>query len=503
MPSLTIKTTPEEFRLNSTKFNVATVHGVIEPIKLRPVEAFKSLQSTDHPAFIYESKSHEEGASRYSYICPTVRTIVRTGPDESSGDVDPIETLRKKFKSQSVSPIANLPALITGAFGFIGYEAIKHFEPSLKNLPKDPTGSPVSAFAFPRELLVFDHELNQIHIIIFSETGNTFNTARDRISEISRTLDTASLTNQVKQLPDTEAPDIHSTSLVSAIKYKKMVNSARNAIIDGELIQVVLGRRITVNTSANPLDIYKHLTTMNPSPYMYLVDLGDMQIIGASPELMLRSKGSVASIHPIAGTRPRGDTAEEDLQNEADLISNEKETAEHVMLVDLARNDLGRVCKIGSVKVQSLKHVERYSHVMHLVSRIEGQLSKNNNGLDAFKAGFPIGTLSGAPKLRAIQLIANLELEGRGPYCGGIGWFGQNGDVDSGTIIRSIILRGGTAHVQGGAGIVFDSDPVAENLESIQKVKAPLSAIARAQFTKNQKSTNNVQHRQTFKVMAG
>ena len=501
MPSLNIKTTPEEFSFDSKKFNVTTVHGVVEPIELHPVEAFKALQFKDHPAFISESRSPEKGASRYSYICPNVRTIVRTGPDESYGDVDPIETLRKKFKSQSVPPLANLPALITGAFGFIGYEAIKHFEPSIKNLPKDPTGSPVSAFVFPAELLVFDHELNQIHIIVFSETGNTFNAAIDRISEISRTLDTASLTNQVNQIPDTEAPDIHSTSLVSDIEYKKRVNSARNTIIAGELIQVVLGRRITINTSANPLDIYEHLTTMNPSPYMYLVDLGDMQIIGASPELMLRSKGNVASIHPIAGTRPRGDTAEEDLQNEADLISNEKETAEHVMLVDLARNDLGRVCKIGSVKVQSLKHVERYSHVMHLVSRIEGHLSKDNSGLDAFKAGFPIGTLSGAPKLRAIQLIADLEMEGRGPYCGGIGWFGQNGDVDTGTIIRSIILRGGVAHVQGGAGIVFDSDPISENLESLQKMKAPLLAIAKAEVTKSQQSINDATLRHPVRVM--
>ena len=501
VPSLTIKTTPEEFKFNSNKFNVTTVHGVVEPIELRPVEAFKSLQSTDHPAFISESRSPEKGASRYSYICPTVRTIVRTGPNEASGDLDPIETLRKKFKSQSVSPIPNLPALITGAFGFIAYEAISHFEPSLKNLPKDPTDSPVSAFTFPGELLVFDHELNQIHIIIFSETTNAYHTALDRISEISRTLDTTSLANQAKQVPDTEAPNIHTKSLVSSAKDKEMVNSARNAIIAGELIQVVLGRRITTNTSANPLDIYEQLTTMNPSPYMYLIDLGDIQLIGASPELMLRSKNNVVSSHPIAGTRPRGSTAQEDLQNEADLISNEKETAEHVMLVDLARNDLGRVCKIGSVKVQSLKHVERYSHVMHLVSRIEGKLSKNNSGLDAFKAGFPIGTLSGAPKLRAIQLIANLEMEGRGPYCGGIGWFGQNGDVDTGTFIRSIILRDGVAHVQGGAGIVFDSDPNAENLESLQKVKAPLLAIASAEFAQSQRLVNDAKLRQPVKVM--
>ena len=501
MPSLTIKTTPEEFRLKSNTFNVTTVHGVVEPIKLKTIEAFRKLRSPGYPAFIFESKSHEQGASRYSYVCPNVRTIVRTGPDESSGDVDPIETLRKKFKSQSVSPVTDLPALITGAFGFVAYEAIRHFEPSLKTLPKDPTGSPVSTFAFPGELLVFDHELNQIHIIIFSETNDTYNTAVDRISEMSRTLDTTSPADQAKQLPDTEVTDIHTTSLVSTHNYKEMVKSARNAIIDGELIQVVLGRRITTKTSVDPSDIYEHLTTMNPSPYMYLFDLGDMQIIGASPELMLRSKDNLTSSHPIAGTRPRGNTAEEDLQNEADLISSEKETAEHVMLVDLARNDLGRVCETGSVKVQSLKHIERYSHVMHLVSRIEGRLSENNDGLDAFKAGFPIGTLSGAPKLRAIELIADLESEGRGPYCGGIGWFGHNGDVDTGTVIRSIILRGGVAHVQGGAGIIFDSDPVAENLESLQKIKAPLLAIARAEITQNQKFTNKAKSIHSMQIM--
>jgi anthranilate synthase component 1 len=260
-----------------------------------------------------------------------------------------------------------------------------------------------------------------------------------------------------------------------------MVSEARKAIIDGELIQVVLGQRIETQTQADPIDIYEQLSTMNPSPYIYMLDLGDMQLIGASPELMLRTSNGKAAVHPIAGTRPRGTTAEEDLQFEAELLSNEKELAEHVMLVDLARNDLGRVSKPGTVKVKSFKRIERYSHVMHLVSRVVGELADDNDGIDAFEAGFPIGTLSGAPKIRSIQLIAELEPEGRGPYCGGIGWFAPNGDVDTGTIIRSIVLRNGTAHVQGGAGIVFDSDPEAEYLESLQKAKAPLLAIARAE----------------------
>lgn len=381
--------------------------------------------------------------------------------------------------------------MISGAFGYVAYEAIKHFEPSVGKLSADPTGSPVSAFIFPRELLVFDHLLDQLHIIVFATSADRYEAVTDRISDICQTLDQVAehspVTDPVidRNSDDRTAAAPMSTASISG-NYPEMVRSARKAIIDGELIQVVLGQRVETSTTADPIDIYEQLSGMNPSPYMYLLDLGDMQLIGASPELMLRSTNGVVSVHPIAGTRPRGTTAEEDLQNEADLISNEKESAEHVMLVDLARNDLGRVCVPGTVRVLSFKHVERYSHVLHLVSRVEGRLSNNRDGIDAFKAGFPIGTLSGAPKIRAIQLIAELEPEGRGPYCGGIGWFGANGDVDTGTIIRSVILRDGTAHVQAGSGIVFDSVPEAENLESLQKAKAPLLAIARVEAIRDQ-----------------
>ena len=479
-----LNTTKAEFERASKQFDVVPVRAVIESAPIQPIDALKALRISGEPSFIFESESPESGASRYAYVCPKSELVLRTGKNEPSGDIDPITALRRQFAARSVAPVSDLPELVTGAFGYVAYEAIKHFEPSVGELQSDPTSSPVSAMVIPSELLVFDRVLDQMHIIVFASKSDQFETASARITQICESLEAASNNAQPQRSPVSQHAQ-HKSSLSKSAqhRFKDMVRKAREAIISGELIQVVLSQRETVETQADPLNIYEQLSTMNPSPYMYMLDLGDMQLIGASPELLLRSTSGKASVHPIAGTRPRGTTAEEDYRNEADLLSNEKESAEHVMLVDLARNDLGRVCRPGTVQVNSLKHVERYSHVMHLVSRVEGELTDNNDGIDAFKAGFPIGTLSGAPKIRSIQLIAELEPEGRGPYCGGIGWFAPNGDVDTGTIIRSIVLRNGTAHVQGGAGIVFDSDPDAENLESLQKAKAPLLAIARAEMT--------------------
>ncbi len=487
MDSLSFETGREEFERASEVYDVVPAHAVVDLDGMRPVDALRSLCREGTPSFIFESESPEPGASRYSYVCPLIEKIVRTGETEIAGDINPVAALRSQLASRSVAPANGLPSLVTGVFGFVAYEAIKHFEPSVGELPVDPTRSPVSAMAIPSELLVFDRVLDQLHILVFSCRNDDFATATDRISQIWQILETAPQSSEKRLSAEQQFGRAENFLLPANTEhhYQSMVRKARQAIVDGELIQVVLGQRIEVTTAADPLDIYDHLSTMNPSPYMYMLDLGDMQLIGASPELMMRVSAGNASIHPIAGTRPRGETTEDDLLNEAELLSNEKESAEHVMLVDLARNDLGRVCEAGTIMVSSLKHIERYSHVMHLVSRIEGRLSGANDGIDAFKSGFPIGTLSGAPRIRSIQLIAELEQEGRGPYCGGIGWFGANGDVDTGTIIRSIVLRDGIAHVQGGAGIVFDSDPETENLESLQKTKAPLLAIARAEAALN------------------
>lgn len=500
MSSLVFKGTRAEFIDAATQYDVVPVHAVLNSPNIRPVDALRTLHSPGSSVFIFESKSPEAGASRYAYVCTSVESVVRSGPNESLGDIDPISTLRTHLDARSVAPVDELPTLITGAFGFVSYEAIKHFEPSVGELPEDPTGSPVSAFVIPRELLVFDHALDQLHIIVYAQSGGEFESAVARITQICQILESpvGSDPHNPSMSLALQTDFLSSDRKISTkCRFSDMVVKGREAIIDGELIQVVLGQRVELETTADPVDIYQQLSTMNPSPYMYLLDLGDMQLIGASPELMLRSERGTAAIHPIAGTRPRGETVEEDLQNEADLLLNEKESAEHVMLVDLARNDLGKVSKPGTVKVTSLKHVERYSHVMHLVSRVEGQLANGQDGIDAFQAGFPIGTLAGAPKIRAIQLIAELEPEGRGPYCGGIGWFAANGDVDTGTIIRSIVLSNGTAHVQGGAGIVFDSNPGAENLESLQKTLAPLEAIARAEAHARGEATTREEVTQT------
>lgn len=490
MSSLILTTDRAEFIAASEQFDVVPVRSVIDSADIKPIDAIRALRTHGEPAFIFESESPEANASRYSYVCPTAEKVIRTGEHELVGDINPISALRSEFETRSVSPVEELPDHVTGAFGFIAYEAIRHFEPSVGQLPEDPTGSPVSAMIFPSELLIFDHALDQIHILLFQYQIANFEVACTRIRQIFQTLVMAQRSEHFS--PASPAMDDTPLSATNG-QFPEMVRAARRSIIDGELIQVVLGQRVETPTLADPIGIYEQLSTMNPSPYMYMLDLGDMQLIGASPELMLRSTNGKAEVHPIAGTRPRGRTADEDLQYEADLISNEKESAEHVMLVDLARNDLGRVCEPGTVQVKSLKHIERYSHVMHLVSRVEGQLTTDNDGIDAFMAGFPIGTLSGAPKIRSIQLIAELEPEGRGPYCGGIGWFGANGDVDTGTIIRSIVLRDGRAHVQCGAGIVFDSDPEAENLESLQKAKAPLLAITRTEAIQEQ-SWRNSEH---------
>ena len=482
MSSPIFTTTSEEFAHASLKYDTVPVHAVIDSPSISPLAAFRELRTAGEPSFISESVSPEVGASRYSYVCLSIEKIVRTGKSEILGDINPLSNLRSQFANRNVAPVDELPALVTGAFGFVSYEAVQHFEPSVGELPAEPTEAPVSAMAIPRELLVFDNALNQLHIIAFASKSQSFESAHNRTYQIAKSLDDTtlseisnekSLSHQFETAPN--------TSSQKCTQYPEMVRRAREEIIDGELIQVVLSQHLTIETKADAIDIYEQLSKMNPSPYMYMLDLVDMQLIGASPELLLRSTNGKAAVHPIAGTRPRGATAKEDLQNEADLLSNEKESAEHVMLVDLARNDLGRVSQPGTVKVTSLKYVERYSHVMHLVSRVEGKLVDDKDGMDAFESGFPIGTLTGAPKIRSIQLIAELESEGRGPYCGGIGWFAPNGDVDTGTIIRSVVLRNGKAHVQGGSGIVFDSDPDAENLESIQKVKAPLLAIARAE----------------------
>ena len=452
---------------------------------LTPPDAYDRLAVSGR-AFILEGVSPEPGASRYSYISRDVEAVVRTGPGEPEGPVDPVALLRRSLARMDVGRPPGLPPFFAGAAGYVAYEAARYFEPVVEPLPPDPTRCPEAAFLVPRELVAFDHARDVIFIIALADCAAlgaraAYADARRRVGHAAELISSPPLPPPADRVQPPTWGACPLRRVVAQADYERMVRDAREAIIAGELIQAVISQRLERGTDADALAIYRQLRALNPSPYMYLFDFGDFQIIGTSPELLARVRNGVASIHPIAGTRPRGRSPAEDAALEAELVNSEKEQAEHVMLVDLVRNDLGRICRPGTVRVTSRLAVERYSHVMHLVSRVRGELATGRDALDAFVAGFPAGTLTGAPKIRAMELIRDLEPEGRGPYCGGVGWFGADGGLDTGTVIRSIVLKDGRAHVQGGGGIVFDSVPDAEYYESLHKAEAALRAIDAAE----------------------
>ena len=457
----------------------------LELAGLTPPDAYDRLAGPGS-GFILEGVSPEPGASRYSYVCRDVESVVRTGPGEPDGQIDPVALLRGLLARMDVGRPPGLPPFFAGAAGYMAYEAARHFEPVVEPLPPDPIGCPEAAFLVPRDMVAFDRARNAVLVVALADCAAlsaeaAYQDARRRVEHAVELLSSPA------QSPsgDPARPSARAARglrrIVAQSDYEGMVRDARGAIIAGELIQVVISQRFERETDAAPVSVYRELRALNPSPYMYLFDFGDFQIVGASPELLARVRDGVASIHPIAGTRPRGRTPAEDAALETELITSEKEQAEHVMLVDLVRNDLGRICLPGTVRVSNFLAVERYSHVMHLVSRVRGELAAGRDALDAFVAGFPAGTLTGAPKIRAMELIRDLEPEGRGPYCGGAGWFGVDGSLDSGTVIRSVVLKDGVAHIQGGGGIVFDSVPEAEYFESLHKAEAPLRAIDAAE----------------------
>ena len=460
------------------------------------VDVFEAM-SPDGRGFILDGTSPEPGASRHAYV--GIGTQRALGPREVDNR-NPFEALRESLSEIGSAAGVALHPFFSSAVGYFAYEAVRHLEPSVAPLRPDPIGVPEAAFIYPAETIALDRVAATATAVVTADvSGGNLRTAYDyaigRCRELLVLVGNAEADRQLQQstplpnpLPQGERGRRSSRSVVSRAEYERRVESARRAIIGGELIQVVLSQRFERPTDARPLDVYRELTRLNPSTYMFYLGFGQtasaptgFHLVGASPELMTRVRGGVVSVHPIAGTRLRSPDDGHDERAESELLGSEKERAEHIMLVDLARNDLGRVCESGTVEVPYLMRTERYSHVMHLVSRVRGRLRGDCDGVSAFEAGFPIGTLAGAPKIRAMQLIAELESEGRGPYCGGVGWFAANGDLDTGTVIRSIVFKDGVAHIQGGGGIVFDSDPSAEYQESLHKIQAPLEAIAAAE----------------------
>ena len=389
------------------------------------------------------------------------------------------------MKKYRAVPVPGLPRFTGGAVGFIGYEFIHDVEPVVPRPPQDDLQTPVIYFLIADQLLIFDRVAQTITVLVnavLEDAASPAEAYENAIGEIDRLI--ALLEQPTEHRPVTvpgEVPPLPFESNVPKEKFLANVLKAKQYITSGDIIQVVGSQRFSTTVKASPLDVYRAARSINPSPYMFLLELDGFSLVGASPEIHVRCEEGKVEIRPIAGTRRRGATPEEDLALEKELLADPKERAEHVMLVDLARNDLGRVCDFGTVQVKDLMIIERYSHVMHIVSQVEGRLSANKTPYDLMRATFPAGTLSGAPKIRAMQIIAELEQTARGPYGGCVGYFSFSGNLDCCITIRTALLKDGKACVQAGGGWVDDSTPEGEYQETVNKSKAMLKAIAMAE----------------------
>jgi anthranilate synthase component 1 len=378
-----------------------------------------------------------------------------------------------------------LPHFAGGAVGYIGYDLVRFFEPTVPLHPRDDLQLPEMMFMIARTLLVFDHRFRKLRLVtnahVDDETSvdEAYERAFHDLESAIERLNQSTTLRPICAQPLEERPVARSNT--AREEFESMVVRAKEFIAAGDIFQVVLSQRFETEFAGDPLDLYRCLRFGNPSPYMFCLKLNENFIaLGSSPELHVRVRDGVAQIRPIAGTRPRGNNAAQDERLAAELIADPKERAEHVMLIDLGRNDLGRVAQFGTVQVTEQMAIERYSHVMHIVSHVVARLRDNQNAFDAIRATFPAGTVSGAPKIRAMQIIAELEKSRRGFYAGIVGYFGFDGSHDSCIAIRSIVLKDGTAYLQSGAGIVADSDPSREFDETVSKAKAMLEAIGRA-----------------------
>jgi anthranilate synthase component 1 len=436
--------------------------------------------------------------SRYSFIGvrSTATLVERDGrahwlgapPDGLPTDGSPAQVLRDTVAAL-VAPApteVELPPLSGGMVGFLSYDLVREFE-RLPELAVDDLGHPALGMMLATDLVALDHYAGAAVLIanaILPENP-TDEDARAAYHQAIGRLDamTTALSRPTPPMVSTiDTPRVADvTSRTPAGEYQKAVDTAKEAIRAGECFQIVVAQRFERPTDADPLDVYRVLRTTNPSPYMYLLRFDGFDIVGSSPEVHVKVTGRKAMLHPIAGTRWRGATPEEDAALAAELLADPKERSEHVMLVDLARNDLGRVCKPGTVEVPEFATVERYSHVMHIVSTVSGELTDDHSAFDTLAATFPAGTLSGAPKVRAMEIIEELEPTRRGLYGGVVGYFGFGGDMDTAIAIRTALIRGGVAYVQAGAGIVADSDPESEETETRNKAAAVLAAIAAAE----------------------
>ena len=483
-----------------------------------PLSAYRKIRGQGE-SFLFESVEGGEHLGRYSFVGCNPRAVIRQTGDRveviengrvienflvrrtgvapvselKNGDRqdacptvrDGLEVVERVMKKYRAVALPGLPRFTGGAVGFIGYEFIHDVEPVVPRPPQDELGTPTMVFLIADQLLIFDRAAQTITILVNAllddaeSPADTYENATSEIERIVSLLEQPSEHHPVT-VPD-EVPAMPFESNQTQEKFSANVLKAKEYITAGDIIQVVGSQRFSAPVKASPLDIYRAVRSINPSPYMFLLELDGFSLVGASPEIHVRCEESRVEIRPIAGTRQRGRTPAEDLALEKELLADPKERAEHVMLVDLARNDIGRVCDFGSVQVKELMTIERYSHVMHIVTQVEGKLSPDKTPYDLMRATFPAGTVSGAPKIRAMQIIAELEQTARGPYAGCVGYFSFNGNLDTCITLRTALIKDGRAYIQAGGGWVNDSTPAGEFQETVNKSMAMRKAVAMAE----------------------
>jgi len=468
--------TLNEVRKLKTYGNLVPIWREIVADLETPVSAYLKIARGSY-SFLLESVEGGERLARYSFIGSEPYLVLK-----GEGKSDPLLEVERELGKYRLVSVPGLPRFHGGAVGYLSYEAVRHFE-ELPSPDSDPLSLPETILMFADTVLVFDHLTHKIKVVshahLEGDVEAAYGKAVERIdSLVERLSQPFAQERRAQKMPPSQSPI---SSNISKVEFEAKVAQAKEYIEAGEIIQVVLSQRLSKATTASPFDIYRALRSINPSPYMYYLHLDDCHIVGASPELLVRVEDGVVATHPIAGTRPRGASPAEDLALEEELKSDEKERAEHIMLLDLGRNDIGRVSEPGTVEVTQLMDVERYSHVMHLVSHVQGRLRRGLTQFDALRACFPAGTVSGAPKIRAMEIIAELEPDKRGPYAGAVGYLSFSGNLDTAITIRTIVMTEGTAYVQAGSGIVADSVPEREHQESMNKAQALIKAIEQAE----------------------
>ncbi len=477
----------EEVRALASSGNIVPIFREVPADLETPVSAFLKIARGKY-SFLLESVEGGERFGRYSFLGSEPYRVLRNGShaerNEEAGD--PLTLIEQELSRFRVAPVKGLPRFHGGAVGYLGYETVRHFEPRVPEPANDPLGVPDAVLMFADTLLVFDHVQHVIkvvsHVRLDGDIEAAYRQATWKIEELVGRLSQPLATLPYrKDAPPVAVQHPEICSNMSRDDYERSVERIKEYIVAGDCIQVVFSQRFSRPTQAHPFDIYRALRTVNPSPYMFYLELGDCHVVGASPEMLVRVEDRKVDYHPIAGTKPRGADEAEDLANEQELRTDEKERAEHIMLVDLGRNDVGRVSEPGTVQVTELMEVERYSHVMHLVSHITGRLRGDMSSYDALRACFPAGTVSGAPKIRAMEIIGELERDRRGVYAGAAGYFDLSGNLDTAITLRTMVVKDGVAHVQAGGGIVYDSDPPTEYQETVNKAAALMSAIDRAE----------------------